>query len=106
MPNIVEDQGSPTSSGVYCKSTMKTSVYYGACVGARSNKGQEPNTRVNIEENMLPCFMHDIWGFITSMQTTMMKQGEELKTLALKNQECEHRIKVQDMQVSNQKNKL
>ena len=55
---------------------------------------------------MLLCSMQDIWGFITSMQMTIMKQSEELKTLALKNQELEHRIQVQDMHISHQKEQL
>ena len=40
------------------------------------------------------------------MQTTMMKQSEELKTLALKNQELQHRIQVLDMQISHQKEQM
>ena len=40
------------------------------------------------------------------MQTTMMKQSEKLKTLALKNQELEHKIQVLDMQISHQKEQL
>ena len=35
-----------------------------------------------------------------------MKQSEELKTFALKNQELEHIIQVQDMQISHQKEQL
>ena len=47
--------------------------------------------------NVMICSTQDIWSLITSMQTVKMKQSEEIKTLALKNQELEHRLQLQDM---------
>lgn len=50
--------------------------------------------------------MQDIWGFLSSMHTTMMKQSEEIKNLALKNQELEHKLQMQDMRVQHQEEQI
>lgn len=52
------------------------------------------------------CSMQDIWGFLSTMHTTMMKQSEEIKNLALKNQELEHKIQMQDIRVRTQEEKI
>ena len=46
--------------------------------------------------NMIVGSMQDIWGLITSMQTATMKQSKEIKHLALKNQELEPKLQIQE----------
>ena len=43
---------------------------------------------------------------MTSLHTTVMKQGEELKSLALENQELEHVVKVQEMKIKELKDSV
>ncbi|KAI5066754.1 hypothetical protein GOP47_0017282 [Adiantum capillus-veneris] len=49
--------------------------------------------------------MQDIWGFISSLQEMVMKQGEDIKNLALKNQDLEHTIQMQNLKMQHQDEK-
>ena len=40
------------------------------------------------------------------MHSTMMKQGKEIKNLALKNQELEHKLQLQDIRVQQQEKEV
>lgn len=48
----------------------------------------------------------DIWGLITTMHTTLMRQSEQISELALKNQELEHKLQMQDIKHEQQISKL
>ena len=48
------------------------------------------------------CSTQDVWSLLTSMQSMMMKQAEDIKNLALQNQELEHKIALQNIQVMHQ----
>ena len=63
-------------------------------------------TGTSQDGDIVICSIQDIWGFITSMQATMMKQSEDIKNLALKNQELEHKLQIQDMKLLQQEEQL
>lgn len=68
--------------------------------GTNATTCTSPNTGTGTnQENGLVCSLQDIWGFLSSMQTTIMKQSEDIKNLALKNQELEHKNQTQDMKI-------
>lgn len=58
------------------------------------------------ESDMVMCSMQDIWGLFTAMQATVMKQSEDIKQMALKNQELEYKIQLQDMKILQQAEQL
>lgn len=65
-----------------------------------------PKADTTTEGNTALCSMQDIWGFLSSMHTTMMKQSEEIKNLALKNQELEHKLQMQDLRIQHQEEQI
>lgn len=52
------------------------------------------------------CSMQDLWGFISNLHNTLMKQSEDIKNLALQNQELEHKIHLQDLRITSQDNQI
>ncbi|MCO5578197.1 hypothetical protein L7F22_032035 [Adiantum nelumboides] len=53
----------------------------------------------HVANETINCNVQDVWGLLTSLHTTVMKQSEELKTLALENQELEHVVKAQAIEI-------
>ena len=71
-----------------------------------NNTGTGGGKGIEQEKDTMTCSAQDIWGLITSMQTTMMKQSEEIKNLALKNQDLEHKLQLQDIRMLQQEKQL
>lgn len=74
--------------------------------GTNTGTGTGTGTGTHNDGDIVVCSMQDVWGFFTSMQATMMKQSEDIKNLALKNQELEHKIQIQDMKILQQEEQL
>ena len=68
----------------------------------KAETSTNPGTGKETGGNTITCSMQDIWGFLTSLQNTIMKQSEEIKTLALQNQDLEHKLHIQDMRLIRQ----
>ncbi|MCO5563772.1 hypothetical protein L7F22_017420 [Adiantum nelumboides] len=73
--------------------------------GTGTNTGTGKDGGVGTEKSVL-CSMQDIWGFISSLQEMVMKQGEDIKNLALKNQELEHTIQIKNLKMQHQDEKI
>ncbi|MCO5594877.1 hypothetical protein L7F22_048912 [Adiantum nelumboides] len=73
--------------------------------GTGTNTGTRKDTGAGTEKSVL-CSMQDISGFISSLQEMVMKQGEDIKNLALKNQELEHTIQIQNLKMQHQDEKI
>ena len=70
------------------------------------NNNTDLNKGTKQEGNMLLCSTQDVWTLLTSMQSTLMKQAEDIKNLALQNQELEHKINIQNIQAMHQEKQI
>lgn len=67
-----------------------------------TNKGAgTPGEEANkMTDSTVMCSMQDVWGFLISMQNTITKQSDEIKSLALKNQDLEHKHQMQNSKIT------
>lgn len=88
---------------MHCSTLNKRTLRSGLSVSSSPiRKMPPPDPKKSPTRNpreVLTCNVQDLWGLLTSLHTTVMKQGEELKLLALKNQELEHVVKAQEVQI-------
>lgn len=97
-------KSSPTGNmgnGKDRQASPKAGTHTGTGTGSSTGTGTTSK-----DGDIVICSMQDVWGFVTSMQATMMKQSEDIKNLALKNQALEHRIQMQDMKILQQEEQL
>ncbi|MCO5582098.1 hypothetical protein L7F22_035988 [Adiantum nelumboides] len=68
----------------------------GANKGASTTGGDASPT----PDSTVMCWMQDVWGFLNSLQNTITKQSDEIKNLALKNQDLEHKYQMQNLKIT------
>ncbi|MCO5573784.1 hypothetical protein L7F22_027558 [Adiantum nelumboides] len=58
------------------------------------------------QDEKISCNVHDIWLLLSTLQETVLKQNNDIKDLALQNQDLQHKMQLQDIKVQEQDKKI
>ncbi|MCO5571117.1 hypothetical protein L7F22_024849 [Adiantum nelumboides] len=58
------------------------------------------------QDEKISCNVHDIWLLLNTLQETVLKQNNDIKDLALQNQDLQHKMQLQDIKVQEQDKKI